>query len=53
MLVEDPILNDEIVIAVTIVKQIGLMQACVEVLFEVGEEVLCCHVSSFRVRQMI
>ena len=46
MLVEDAVLNNEIVITVVVVKQIRLMQPCIEVLFEVGEEVLYCRISA-------
>jgi len=40
MLVEDTVLNDEVAVAIAIIDLVGLVQTCIEMLFEVREEVL-------------
>ena len=44
--VEDSVLDDDILITVLIVQRVGFKQACVEMLFEVGKEVLSGSVSA-------
>ena len=51
MLVEGAVSNDEVIVATVVVGWVGLVQACVEVLFEVREEVLRRYVSTSRVFQ--
>ena len=47
MSVEEAVLDDEIVVTITIIRPVGLVKACIEVLLEVGEEVLCHCVGIF------
>jgi len=46
MLVEDAVSDDDVLKTVTIVGRVRFDQACVEVLFEMREEVLWCLVSA-------